>query len=81
MVEESACQYRRHRGYGFDPWFRKIPWSRKWQPHSSFLGWQIPRTGEAWQATVHGVAKSQTGHTHTHTHGGGGHGDEAGETA
>ena len=22
---------------GFDPWVRKIPWSRKWQPTSVFL--------------------------------------------
>ena len=23
------CQYR---GHGFDPWVRKTPWRRKWQP-------------------------------------------------
>ena len=22
----------RHKRCGFDPWFRKIPWKRKWQP-------------------------------------------------
>ena len=27
--KESICQCRRH---GFDPWVRKIPWRRKWQP-------------------------------------------------
>ena len=27
--KESACQSRR---CGFDPWVRKIPWRRKWQP-------------------------------------------------
>ena len=27
--KESVCQCRRH---GFDPWFEKIPWRRKWQP-------------------------------------------------
>ena len=27
--KESACQSRRP---GFDPWVRKIPWRRKWQP-------------------------------------------------
>ena len=27
--KESACQCRRHR---FNPWSRKIPWRRKWQP-------------------------------------------------
>ena len=32
--KESAPQCRRH---GFDPWVRKIPWSRKWQPTPVFL--------------------------------------------
>jgi len=36
VVKESTCQCRRH---GFDPWFRNIPWRRKWQPTSVlFLG-------------------------------------------
>ena len=31
----------------FDPWVRKIPWRRAWQPtHSSILAWRIPRTEE-----------------------------------
>ena len=28
--------------------------------HSSILAWRIPVDGEAWQATVRGVAKSRT---------------------
>ena len=24
-------------GFGFDPWVRKIPWRRKWQPTPVFL--------------------------------------------
>ena len=32
--DESSCQCRRHR---FDPWVRKIPWRRKWQPTPVFL--------------------------------------------
>ena len=32
--EESTCQYR---GRGFDPWVRKIPWRRAWQPTPVFL--------------------------------------------
>ena len=28
---------------GFNPWIRKIPWSRKWLPtHPSILAWKIP---------------------------------------
>ena len=33
--KESACQYRRH-GF-FDPWIRKIPWSKIWQSTPQFL--------------------------------------------
>ena len=29
--KESACQYRRWEGCGFNSWVAKIPWSRKWQ--------------------------------------------------
>ena len=32
--KESACQCRRPR---FDPWVRKIPWRREWQPTPVFL--------------------------------------------
>ena len=35
--KESACQCRRHKTHSFDPWVRKIPWSRKWQPAPTFL--------------------------------------------
>ena len=28
--------------------------------HCSILAWRIPMVREAWQATVHGVAKSRT---------------------
>ena len=33
------------------------PWRRAWQPT---LAWRISRDRAAWQAIVHGVAKSQT---------------------
>ena len=35
--KESACQSRRCKRHGFDPWVGKIPWSRKWQPIPIFL--------------------------------------------
>ena len=35
--KESACQCRRHKRCGFNPWVGKIPWSRKWQPTTVFL--------------------------------------------
>ena len=35
--KESASQCRRCQRHGFDPWIRKIPWSRKWKPTPVFL--------------------------------------------
>ena len=34
---ESACQHRRQRRCGFDPWLGEIPWSREWQTTPVFL--------------------------------------------
>ena len=34
VVKEYACQCK---SLGFDPWVRKIPWRRKWQPTPVFL--------------------------------------------
>ena len=34
------------RGGGFDPWFEKIPWRRKWQPVPGILARIIPGTEE-----------------------------------
>ena len=35
--KEPTCQCRRHKRCGFDPWVRKIPWRRAWQPTPAFL--------------------------------------------
>ena len=35
--KEFACQCRRHRRCGFNPWVRKILWRRKWQPMPVFM--------------------------------------------
>ena len=35
--KELACQYRRHKRHGFNPWVGKIPWRRAWQPTPVFL--------------------------------------------
>ena len=41
--KEHACQCRRLKRHGFNPWVRKIPWSRKWQPNSSPLAGESHR--------------------------------------
>ena len=57
--KESICRCRRQNRRGFDPWVGKIPWKRAWQPTPVFLPGDFHDRG-AWQATVHGVAQSQT---------------------
>ena len=55
--KEPACQCRRHKRCGFNPWVRKIPWRRAWQPTPIFS----PRESHgAWWATVHRVSKIWT---------------------
>ena len=34
---EPACQHRRLKRCGFNPWVGKIPWRRQWQPTPVFL--------------------------------------------
>ena len=66
--KESACPCRR---WGFDPWVRKIPWGRKWQPAPVFLPEESPWTEEP--GGLHGVPwghkeldSTQRPSTHTH---------------
>ena len=35
--KEPACQCRRRKRWGFNPWVGKIPWRRAWQPIPVFL--------------------------------------------
>ena len=65
--KESACQCRRWRRRGFDPWVRKFPWRRAWQPNLVFF------PGESYgqrslASYSHGVAESDTTeHSHART--------------
>ena len=47
-----------------ETWVQSLGWEDPLEEgrttHSSILVWRIPIDREAWQATVHGVAKSQT---------------------
>ena len=67
MVKKPACQFRRHRRRGFDPWVRKIPWSRKRQLTPVFM----PEKTHGWRSLV-GYSPwgckelDATKHTHTH---------------
>ena len=47
---------------------REDPLEKEMATHSSILAWRIPMGRRAWQATVHGVAKSDTIEVTLHTH-------------
>ena len=34
--KEPACQFRKQKRWGFNPWDRKTPWRRAWQPTPAF---------------------------------------------
>ena len=65
---ESACNAGdclQHSRSGFDPWVRKIPWRRAWQPTLVFLSGESPWTEEpgrpqsmGWQRVRHDWATS-----------------------
>ena len=58
--KEFACQCRREKRHGLDPW-AEIPWRRKWQPApESYLENSMDRG--AWWATVHGAQSYITEH-------------------
>ena len=42
--KEHACQCRRRKRHGFNPWVGKIPWRRAWQPIPVFLPGEPPWT-------------------------------------
>ena len=61
--KEYICHCSRCNRHRFNPWVRKIPWSRKWQPILTFL----PRKFHRQRSLVGyspGVAKSQALHAH-----------------
>ena len=64
--KESACNRR----CGFNPWVRKIPWRRKWQPTPVFLprksqGQRSLASYSPWDRKESDITKCA--HTHTHT--------------
>ena len=47
-----------------ETWVQSLDWKDPWEvgmaAHSSILAWRIPMDRGPWQATVHGITKSQT---------------------
>ena len=44
---EPACQCKRLKRGGFDPWVGKMPWKRTWQPTPVLLPGEFPWTEES----------------------------------
>ena len=42
VVRNLPYQRRRHKRHKFDPWIRKIPWRRAWQPTQVLLPGESP---------------------------------------
>ena len=75
--KELACQCKGHKRHRLDPWARKIPWRRSWQPTPVFLPgeslgqrslvgyspWGCKRVGHNWNDLAHTHA-----HKWTHTY-------------
>ena len=71
--QEHICQCRRRKRHAFDPWVRKTPWRRIWQPTQVFLPVKSDsqRTLAGYSPWGHRVRHdwaTECAHTHTHTH-------------
>ena len=60
VVKNLPAKARRHKRHWFNPWVGKIAWRKAWQPTPIFLPGES-HGQRSLCATVHGVAKSQTG--------------------
>ena len=58
--KEPACQCRRRKRRGFDPWIGEIPWSRQWQPSPVFLPGESPWTEKS--GLLQSMGSQRVGH-------------------
>ena len=71
--KKSASKSRRHKRHWFDPWARKMPWRREWQPTlvslpGKFHGERSLVAYSPWVCRVgHNWVNKYT-YTHTHAH-------------
>ena len=61
VVKAPACQCRRHKKCGFDPWVRK-----EMTTHSNILAWEIPRTEET--GGLQSMGLQRVGHSRATRH-------------
>ena len=58
--KEPACQCRRRKRCGFNPWVRMIPWREGKATHSSILAWRIPWTEDPGE--LQSIGSQRVGH-------------------
>ena len=58
VIKNPSAKCRQCKRCRFDPWARKIPWRRAWQPKYSCLENSMDRG--VWRTIAYRVAKSQT---------------------
>ena len=66
--KESACQCRRHKRQWFDPWIRKIPWSREGQHTPLFFPAEFHGLRKLEDYSPWGLKESDTTEQATLTH-------------
>ena len=66
--KESACQCRRHKRQWFDPWIRKIPWSREGQHTPLFFPAEFHGLRKLEDYSPWGLKESDTTEHATVTH-------------
>ena len=62
VVKNPACQCRRYKRCGFDPWVGKIPWRGGMATDSSTLAWRVPWMEKPGGLQPTGSQKSRTQH-------------------
>ena len=58
VIKEHACQCKRCKSWGFNPWVRTIPWGGHGNP-LQYSCLENPMNSGAWWVAVHRVAQSQ----------------------
>ena len=70
MIKNLPANAGDERDSGFNPWVRKTPWSRKWQPNPVVLPGKFhgQRSLMGYSAWGHKELDTTESHTHTDTH-------------
>ena len=66
--KEVSCQCRRYKRCWFNPWVRKIPWRRAWQPTPIFLSGESHGQRSLAGYSPWGCKESDTAEVTEHTH-------------